>query len=179
MIIPGEVIALATFPGTILHEIAHRFFCDVTNVPVYAIRYFIPLSTTSGCVIHERTDSLVKAFLIGCGPLIINSLVCMVLTMPYGTSYIFGTSFIVPQGPVMNCTYWFVTWFGFCAGISAIPSNQDVTQLIELSNSALSRLFTYPIIGIVYIMNLDYIGFWLRAGYAMCLATVLPMFFLF
>ena len=34
--IPGFLVALVTFPGIICHEIAHKFFCDIAGVPVYA-----------------------------------------------------------------------------------------------------------------------------------------------
>lgn len=33
--VPGPVIAAVTFPGVIVHEAAHRFFCDLGGVPVY------------------------------------------------------------------------------------------------------------------------------------------------
>ena len=40
MIIPGPIIALLTFPGVIVHEFAHKLFCDIFNVPVYYVNYF-------------------------------------------------------------------------------------------------------------------------------------------
>ena len=180
LLMRAKFIALLMFPGRILHEISHRFFCDVTTVPVYAIRYFILHhdSKTGGCVTHEHTNSLRKAFLIGCGPLIINSIVCMVLTLPFGTSYVLGTDFIKPQSPMMNYAHNFVTWFGLCAGIYAMPSNQDIEQIIDLSNSAGSRLFTYPFISLVYIMNWNYLGYGFRACYAVLVACLVPFILL-
>src|SRR5579872_135010 len=121
--IPGELIALITFPGVIIHEIAHRFFCDFNKVPVYGIQYFIPLSENAGCVIHERTSKLSHAFFIASGPLIVNSIVCMLLTFPYMTPYYLGTDFLVNTSFRASIGYSLLVWIGMSAGFNAIPSN--------------------------------------------------------
>jgi len=48
------LIALVTFPGIILHEWAHKFFCDRTGVPVYKTCYF-RLGNPAGYV-YPRSD---------------------------------------------------------------------------------------------------------------------------
>ena len=40
MIIPGFVISIITFPGVIVHELAHQLFCRWCKVPVYEVKYF-------------------------------------------------------------------------------------------------------------------------------------------
>lgn len=35
MLIPGFLISLVTFPGVMVHELAHLVFCKLTNTPVY------------------------------------------------------------------------------------------------------------------------------------------------
>ena len=52
--IPGWLISLVTFPGVVVHEAAHRFFCDVTDTPVYEVSYFRPRGKPAGYVIHGR-----------------------------------------------------------------------------------------------------------------------------
>jgi hypothetical protein len=38
--IPGPLIALATFPGVIVHELAHQLFCRWFRIPVLNVCYF-------------------------------------------------------------------------------------------------------------------------------------------
>lgn len=177
--IPGELIALITFPGIILHEIAHRFFCDFFHVPVYSIRYFIPFSTTAGCVVHEPTNNIFKFFFIGCGPLIINSLVCMVLTFPFGLICALETNFIVSKSIIVHLGYIFITWIGLCAGLKAFPSNQDIAGLAILTESFWAKVCIYPFIALIHIVNLNYISFWIRFIYAYLLSLILPRLFLY
>ena len=39
-VIPGFIISLVTFPGVIVHELAHQIFCMLMKVPVYDVKYF-------------------------------------------------------------------------------------------------------------------------------------------
>jgi MFS-type transporter involved in bile tolerance (Atg22 family) len=39
--IPGPLIALATFPGVIVHELAHQLFCRWFRIPVLTVCYFL------------------------------------------------------------------------------------------------------------------------------------------
>src|SRR5580658_7073055 len=78
-LIPGWLIALLTFPGVICHEIAHRFFCDICGVPVYAACY-IRVGNPAGYVVHGPVRSLKSAFLISIGPLIVNTLLCSLIS---------------------------------------------------------------------------------------------------
>lgn len=133
IIIPGQVISLLTFPGIVLHEIAHRLFCDLTNVPVYQINYFRVFSKQAGHVIHERTDSLTKSFLIGAGPLIVNSLVCMLLTIPYGYSQHLETDFLLSASKY-HSLYIILMWMGYSIGLHSIPSNKDLEGFAGISS---------------------------------------------
>lgn len=40
MIIPGFVISVMTFPGVIIHELAHQLFCMICGLEVYEVKYF-------------------------------------------------------------------------------------------------------------------------------------------
>ncbi|MCL5876036.1 MAG: metalloprotease family protein [Candidatus Dependentiae bacterium] len=121
--IPGELIAMVTFPGIILHEIAHRFVCDIFKIPVYEVMYFEMDSSRAGHVIHQKVDSVTKNFLIAVAPLLFNTVVCMIFTFPYSSaSYITGDS--IPN--FFSAILW---WIGMSAGINAFPSNQDVANL--------------------------------------------------
>ena len=81
IMIPGEVVAVFTFPGVVMHEVAHRLVCDLLNVPVYDVKYFIIHKDAAGYVYHART-SLGKNFLIAIAPLFVNTIFCMLFTFP-------------------------------------------------------------------------------------------------
>lgn len=135
--IPGELISIVTFPGVIMHEFAHRLFCDITRVPVYAVCYF-RVDKTAGYVIHAPTKSIIKSFLITCGPFIINTILCaMLLAFPM-VSYQFGK----PGHYILTNV---LGWLGFSVGSHAIPSKMDVDNFIEaLDNSTIWFLFRMP-----------------------------------
>ena len=79
--IPGFIIALLTFPGVIVHELAHQFFCRLLKVPVFKVCY-IRVGNPSGYVIHEHPHSPWKSLLIGYGPLLVNSIVGTLIAFP-------------------------------------------------------------------------------------------------
>lgn len=173
--IPGELIALVTFPGVIIHEIAHRLFCDLTNVGVYKIYYFIPFSQTAGCVIHEPTKSLWRALLISTGPLIINSLVCMLLTIPFGITLYLGTTFAIINPKIDFFKFialMSLTWIGYLAGFNAIPSNQDMSGLSELTQSRITKFFLFIFIKIIAFFN---VHFFIQAFYALVIGQIVPL----
>lgn len=53
--IPGIIISLVTFPGVIIHELAHKVFCYLFGVRVYEVVYFQvkDLSAPVGYVLHD------------------------------------------------------------------------------------------------------------------------------
>jgi hypothetical protein len=174
----GELIALLTFPGVILHEVAHRFFCDVQGVSVFAIDYFSAGSKVAGHVIHQPTDSLRKAFLIGIAPYIVNSVICMLLTVPYGVSFNLGTHFMLDEHSLLLWLQGIVAWVGFSAGFHAIPSNQDVKGLVDKAESNAAKIIITIMTVVFACGNAPYIGFWLKVGYAYLLSLIIPWAFL-
>lgn len=52
MIIPGFLISIVTFPGVIVHEMAHQIFCRLCGVAVFDVCYF-RFGNPSGYVVHE------------------------------------------------------------------------------------------------------------------------------
>ncbi|MCL2888419.1 MAG: DUF3267 domain-containing protein [Elusimicrobia bacterium] len=171
--IPGWLIAFLTFPGIIVHEIAHRFFCDLRNVPVYEVSYF-NFSRTPGYVIHGPINDLPSAFLISVGPLIINSLLCVIFTF---------SSFIplVALGLGLRDAHWFsivLMWFGISIGMHAFPSPHDANNFKELVKlhkkgfllKTVSWIFVI-IISIAHVLRV----IWFDLLYAIGLSWVLPL----
>lgn len=73
MIIPGFIITWITFPGVIVHELAHKLFCHWTGTKVLQVCYF-RFGNPAGFVIHEKPATVWTHMLIGIGPLFVNSM---------------------------------------------------------------------------------------------------------
>ena len=78
MIIPGFIISWLTFPGVIVHELAHKLFCNYTGTPVRQVCYF-RLGNPAGFVIHERPTSQWRHILIGIGPLFVTTVLAFIV----------------------------------------------------------------------------------------------------
>jgi hypothetical protein len=128
LFIPGFVIAILTFPGVIVHEAAHRFFCDLAHVPVYDVCYF-RIGNPSGYVIHGPTKSLRASFLITIGPLLINTLLCAVICFAPAISL----SLNVANAPIV---FVLLGWLGLSIGMHAFPSPQDAANFSAVVRSS-------------------------------------------
>ncbi len=170
--IPGFLIALLTFPGVIIHEFAHRFFCDIFNVKVFNVNYFCLQQDTVGYVLHEKNKNHFPMALISLAPLLINTICCMVFTLAIASKIHFDI-------PTANSGFFyllhlFLGWVGFSTGFHAIPSNKDAEALTELSQSFLTFIPFSFIRALICVSNLDYIGFWVRIGYIYVISQILP-----
>ncbi len=163
--IPGELIALATFPGVIMHEIAHKFMCDIFGVPVYHVAYFNIASQNAGHVIHGKIDSIIKNLLIGLAPLFFNTLLCIIFTLPYSASL-----HIAGDAISYSFIYQLLWWVGISMGANAFPSNQDVENVSEIASN---NIIIYFIKGIVRLLNF-LSRIWIDIAYAYGISLILP-----
>lgn len=65
--IPGFLITILTFPGVIVHELAHQIFCRICRVAVFDVCYF-KFGNPAGYVVHEHPKNAYSQILIGIGP---------------------------------------------------------------------------------------------------------------
>jgi Putative zincin peptidase len=164
--IPGFVIALVTFPGVIVHEAAHRFFCDLAGVPVYKVCYF-QVGNPSGYVIHGPTNSLRASFLITVGPLIVNTLLCAIIGLPL--------AILLPLNvDDVPGVFILLGWLGISIGMHAFPSPQDAANFsaaVRASGRGLlcvvARVFQ-GLVGLAHLLRF----FWFDLIYAVGVATV-------
>lgn len=169
IIIPGFLIALVTFPGVIVHEAAHLFFCKLRRVAVFDVCYF-RLGNPSGYVIHEIPDSFLSSFLISVGPFIINSILCVLFCFPaFVPVRVFNQ-----KDPIC----YFLIWLGVSIGMHAFPSTQDAKVLWQQAKKAASlfnplAILSFPLVGLIYVANVLRI-FWLDYFYGIGLGFVLP-----
>jgi hypothetical protein len=133
------LVAVLTFPGIIIHELAHKLCCDLSHVPVHKVCYF-RLGNPSGYVIHEQTNSYGKALLIDTAPFLINTLIAVIL---------YSIAVTIPQSPL---TY-ILCWLGISIAMHSFPSSGDADNLWSQSKSSWKKnplaLLGFPIVGTI------------------------------
>jgi predicted small integral membrane protein len=170
MIIPGILISFITFPGVIVHELAHQIFCYLCGLQVYEVKYF-QFSNPCGYVVHESTEEPGKVFLTSMGPFFINTLIGLLIILPASIE-------VVAFEEYTNVLNIILAWLGFSILMHAFPSTGDAKVMVKqiLKNRSVGiipKILAAPFIALVYIGALGSI-FWLDAIYAAAVAMVLP-----
>lgn len=176
LIIPGALIAIVTFPGVIVHELAHQWFCRLMRVPVYEVKYF-QAKRPNGYVMHESSDRPLANFLICVGPFLVNTLIGAVMLVP-------GAMLVTEFGGVDFSSGWqaillgISLWFGISILMHAFPSTGDAKVLVSniLKNKdvpLILRVLVAPVIGLIYLGALGSF-FWLDLVYAIAIVFLLP-----
>jgi Putative zincin peptidase len=168
MLIPGFLIALATFPGVIVHEMAHQLFCRWFRVPVFDACYF-RIGNPSGYVIHEKPRKESQQIWIGVGPFLVNTIVGALVAFP-------GVIPVLKFDAGRPVDAFFI-WLGISIAMHAFPSTADAKSIWKAVSSAqvpwLGKLIAIPVVALIY---LGAIGsfFWLDAVYGVVVAIALP-----
>ena len=170
MFIPGIVISIITFPGVMVHELAHQFFCRIMRVPVYKVKYF-QFANPSGYVLHEATGKPFKAFMIAIGPFIVNTLLGIIIITPAAIELIKFKDYSNPINLLLG-------WLGFSILMNAFPSIGDakvmVSSILKNKNvEMIVKILVAPVIGLIYIGALGSVV-WLDFIYAVIIAMVIP-----
>ena len=169
MFIPGFLITIATFPGVIVHEFAHLFFCRLRKVAVYEVCY-IRIGNPAGYVIHENTSNFYSTFLISMGPFFVNTILCLLICIPaYMPITFFGL-----EHPLS----YFLMWLGVSIGMHAVPSTQDAKNIYEQAKEKVKErnllaILSFPIVGLVYIFNVLRF-FWADLAYGIAIGVGIP-----
>ena len=167
--IPGILIAIATFPGVMVHEAAHMLFCKLRGVAIFAVCFF-RFGNPTGYVIHEPIKDFTTSFLVCVGPLIVNSALCVVFCFPaFVPIKVFGQ-----KDPLS----YFLIWLGVSIGMHAFPSTQDAKVLwFSAKNAARHHnplaMISFPLVVVLYIANILRF-FWLDYAYGVALGLGLP-----
>jgi Putative zincin peptidase len=144
--IPGWLISVLTFPGAMLHEFAHKIFCDIQHVPTSKVVYF-QFGNPAGYVLHEKPTTFQQTFWISVGPLLINSIAAIVVA-------IIASAFPLPDG-IALC----LSWLAISFGAHSFPTNSDVQSILEKSKERLREggsslhLLSYPFIFLIRMAN--------------------------
>jgi Putative zincin peptidase len=168
MFIPGPVIALLTFPGVIVHEIAHQLFCRIFRVAVLDVCYF-RFGNPAGYVIHEPPPKAAQQILIGIGPFFVNSILGALIALPA----------VIPvmrfdAGSPLD---YLLMWLGVSIAMHAFPSTGDAKSIWSAVQSGKiagpARLAAMPVVGLIYLCAAGSM-FWLDLIYGMALAMLFP-----
>lgn len=170
LIIPGILISIVTFPGVIVHELAHQIFCRMMGVPVLEVKYF-QAKNPCGYVIHEATSRPLATFLISIGPFVINTLLGCILIFPVAMEIVEFRSY----NSVLSLV---AAWLGISILMHSFPSTGDAKVLVNriLKNkqvNLLVRIVTAPLIGLIYLGAIGSIV-WLDFVYAVAVSMLLP-----
>jgi hypothetical protein len=167
--IPGQLIAIVTFPGVIVHEFAHMIFCKIRGVTVFDACYF-QIANPAGYVVHERTTNFTSSFLIATGPFLVNSLLCFLICFPaYVPLSYFGIS---------HPLSYFLMRLGVSIGMHAIPSTGDANNMwedakVHVRSYNLLAILTFPLVIVIYVFNVLRV-IWADLAYGIALGVWLP-----
>jgi len=166
--IPGPLIALFTFPGVIVHELAHQLFCRWFNVPVLQVCYF-RVGNPAGFVIHEPPTKSYQSLFISVGPFLINTIIGAIVAFPAALPVIqFGA------GDLLD---YLLIWLGVSIAMHAFPSRGDARSLWQSVRapgiSPVARLLVAPVVGIIYVVTIGRF-FWLDFFFGIGIAIGLP-----
>jgi hypothetical protein len=169
LLIPGVVIAVLTFPGVIFHELAHLLFCRLKRVPVYEAVYFVPDLKVQGYVLHGEIRDLNTMLLVSCGPLIVNTLLCLLICLPAALPAWFDD-----QG----FASWFLLWLGVSVGMHAFPSHGDAEAVWDLARReakkmSLTAILSFPLVILIHVANVLSV-IWFDALYGLFIGLYLP-----
>lgn len=172
----GFLLTLATFPGVIAHELAHKKVCDWFGVPVLEVCYF-RLGNPAGYVRHAEPRRYRHATVVTVAPFLLNTLLALgafsglALSLPANGS--FGDAGLA-EGVLF--------WLGVSFGMHAFPSTGDAAALWGQTKSRWRAspltLLGLPVIALIYVVNLLRV-FWFDLVYALALflivASVAPL----
>jgi hypothetical protein len=168
MFLPGILITILTFPGVIVHELAHQLFCRWCKVPVFEVVYF-QAKNPAGYVLHEATDNPVHSTLISTGPFLVNTVLAFLIGFPAALQYEFGAAGVLD---------YLLLYFGISIGTHAFPSTGDAQALwasvMRPTTPILARILIAPVVGLIYLGAIGSM-FWLDIIYGFAIAVGLPM----
>ena len=168
--IPGFVISLFTFPGVIVHEAAHLYFCRRFKVAVFDVCFF-QLKNPAGYVIHEATQDFKSIFFISMGPFFVNTLLCI----------LFCSAAFMPvwELKIFDPLAYFFFWLGISIGMHAFPSTQDMKNVWALAPTEAKRgnllaIISFPVMVLLFPLNLLRVV-WSDLGYGIAVGVLAPM----
>ncbi|MGE5403486.1 MAG: DUF3267 domain-containing protein [Candidatus Saccharibacteria bacterium] len=168
MIIPGSIISLFTFPGVIVHEIAHQLFCRLCGLTVFEVCYF-RFGTPAGYIVHEKPKTTYQSLIVGMGPMILNTLIGIFLAVPAVYRYTNLNTITVLDV--------FLMWLAASVAMHSFPSIGDTKEIREAINDPMApnsvKAIGKPLVGTLYLLAIGSF-FWLDLIYGVLVVTLIP-----
>jgi hypothetical protein len=168
MFIPGIVITILTFPGVIVHELAHQLFCRFFKIPVFEVVYF-QAKNPAGYVLHEAPSNKWQSLMIGIGPFFVNTIVGALIALPAALPVMEFQN----AGPLD----YLLIYLGVSIAMHAFPSTGDAQSiwksLQESGTPVWVKIIAYPLVALIYVGALGSF-FWLDLLYGIGVAVGLP-----
>lgn len=166
--IPGFLISIVTFPGVIVHEMAHQLFCRLFRTAIFEVCYF-RVGNPSGYVIHEHPRKPMQQIWIGLGPFFLNTIVGALIAMPAASSV-----FIFDNASLLDFV---LIWLGVSIAMHAFPSTGDAKNIwVAIKGNEtplLAKIVFTPVVGLIYICALGSVV-WLDLIFGVAVALFLP-----
>jgi hypothetical protein len=168
MIIPGFLISIATFPGVIIHELAHVAFCKLTKTPIHKVCYF-RVGNPAGYVIHGRPTNVWKHILIGVGPFFLNTVLGLTCGIAAALMHVNLDNLTAVSGIFM--------WLAISIAMHSFPSTGDARSIWSAiwsdGSPVAARIFGTPLVAVIFLGALGSI-FWLDLVYGFGIVIGLP-----
>jgi hypothetical protein len=148
----GLIVSVVTFPGIIVHELAHLFFCRVAALKVHdysLLRYGNPM----GYVIHEPPTRLRDSVTITVAPFIVNTVGAVLLATMF-TLLSFPVTRLTGSLDAGNWTDYVGRWLAISLGTHAFPSLIDAKALwseTSIERHGIFRFFAMAVAGFIVI----------------------------
>lgn len=126
-------IEIATFPGLIIHKLSIKLFFWLFNIPGYNINCLLPFFKPEEKITYKKIGNLKALFFISIAPLLVNSLLCMIFTFPYGFHFFLDTGLIRSEN--LKVSDIITTWIGYSIGFQALPNYENIENLDKHYNS--------------------------------------------
>ena len=175
--IPGFVITWITFPGVIVHELAHAIFCRIFGVGIYEVKYFqfaTGFRQPAGYVIHEPANTATKNILISVGPFFVNTIVGGIIGAPAAIPVLKLGS----KDPLDLL----LIWLGVSIAMHAFPSTGAAASIRQSlrhpSTSKFTKAWATPVVGIIYLGAVGSM-IWLDALYGVAVVGLIPYLLVF
>jgi hypothetical protein len=166
--IPGQLIAAVTFPGVIVHEMAHQLFCRLFGLSVLDVCYF-RIGNPAGYVLHEPARTPLGQIMVSVGPFLVNTVIGAVLSLPAAIQALQFES-----GSLLD---YFLLWLGVSIAMHAFPSTGDAQVMKHAVSSPYAPLWAkilgYPLVGLIYAGAIGKM-LWLDLAYGLAVALLLP-----
>jgi len=163
----GFIFSLLTFPGVMVHELAHVLFCWLLGIRVVKVCLF-RFGNPAGYVLHEEPANALQHMLISFGPFTVNTVLGAAVAASATVPLLHFTD---PR--ISNL----LIWLGVSIAMHAFPSTGDAASLWHGIWSGrgccLWRLIALPFVVLIYIGALGSV-FLLNTAYGIFVALYLP-----